>query len=133
MFRRVLLDGGSGAYTTWADVFDVETLTAPTDLLVVMPDAGADGGYYSDWWNGGKGGPPMWETFHLVELRQLLERNWQAGDKRAIAGIWVGGYGAMEYAARKPGMIRFAGSYSGGLDPLGGPAFIQVAGAPYNR
>jgi hypothetical protein len=24
-----------------------------------------------------------WETFHLVELRQLLERNWHAGDKRA--------------------------------------------------
>ena len=78
-----LLDGGAGAYTTWTEAFDVETLTGPTDLLVVMPDAGADGGYSSDWWNGGKGGPPMWEIFHLVELRQLLERNWHAGDKRA--------------------------------------------------
>ena len=128
-----LLDGGAGAYTTWTEVFDIETLTAPTDLLVVMPDAGADGGYYSDWWNGGKGGPPMWETFHLVELRQLLERNWHAGDKRAIAGISMGGYGAMEYAARRPGMFLFAGSYSGPLDPVGGPAFGGVAGAPYNR
>ena len=91
------------------------------------------GGYYSDWWNGGKGGPPMWETFHLVELRQLLERNWHAGDKRAIAGISMGGYGAMEYSARRPGMFLFAASYSGPLDPVGGPAFSQVAGAPYNR
>ena len=110
-----------GAYpaehTDWTQSTDVETLTAPTDLLVVMPDAGADTveGWYSDWWNGGAGGPPKWETFHLVELRQLLERNWHAGDKRAIAGLSMGGYGAMEYATRQPGMFLAAASFSGAL------------------
>jgi diacylglycerol O-acyltransferase / trehalose O-mycolyltransferase len=123
-----LLDGGAGSHTTWTEVFDIEALSASTNLLVVMPDAGTDGGYYSNWWNGGKGGPPEWETFHLVELRQLLERNWQAGDKRAIAGFSMGGYGAMEYAERQPGMFRIAASYSGVLDPLGGPDFSGVAG-----
>jgi diacylglycerol O-acyltransferase/trehalose O-mycolyltransferase len=43
-------------------------MTAKTDLLVVMPSIGD--GSYSDGWSGG-----MWETFHLVEFRQLLERN----------------------------------------------------------
>jgi S-formylglutathione hydrolase FrmB len=113
-----LLDGGPSLYADWTSFMGAEALTAPTNLLVVTPDAGI--GYYSDWWNGGAGGPPAWETFHLVELRQLLERNWHAGDKRAIAGYSMGGYGAMEYAARQPGMFLFAGSYSGPLDPIHG-------------
>ena len=31
----------------------------------------------------------------------------------------MGGYGAMEYAAREPRMFRAAASFSGALDPLG--------------
>jgi diacylglycerol O-acyltransferase/trehalose O-mycolyltransferase len=98
---------------------DVEKLTEPTAMIVVMPDAG-DLDFYSDWWNGGRGGKPMWETFHLVELPQLIERNWHANEARVVAGLSMGGYGAMEYAARKPGMFLAAGSYSGALDPIGG-------------
>jgi S-formylglutathione hydrolase FrmB len=112
-----LLDGGPSFYADWTSFMGAEALTAPTNLLVVTPDAG--NGFYSDWWNGGAGGPPAWETFHLVELRQLLERNWHAGDKRAIAGASMGGFGAFEYAVRNPGMFLFAGSYSGGFDTLG--------------
>ena len=113
-----LLGGSDATYQDWAPGLDNETLTATTDLLVVMPDAAPDQPY-SDWWNGGKGGPPMWENFHLVELSQLLERNWQAGDKRAIVGGSAGGYGAMEYATRHPGMFLFAGAYSGVFHPAG--------------
>ncbi len=116
-----LLTGYGGSYSDWGVNTDVAALTAPTDLLVVMPDGGYQG-WFSDWWNGGSGGPPKWETFHLVELRQLLERNWHAGDKRAIAGLSMGGYGAMEYAERQPGTFAAAASYSGVLDPLGGQA-----------
>lgn len=122
----LLCGGYPGKHTDWTQNTDVETLTAPTDLLVVMPDAAADAvdGWYSDWWNGGAGGPPKWETFHLVELRQLLERNWQAGDKRVIAGLSMGGYGAMEYATRQPGMFVAAASFSGVLDPLNDAAGV---------
>jgi diacylglycerol O-acyltransferase / trehalose O-mycolyltransferase len=122
-----LLDGQSGTHLGWTnELIDVTPLFAPTDLLVVMPDCGLHdpgGCSYTDWWNGGKGGLRQWETFHLVELRQLLERNWQAGDRRAIAGVSAGGYGAIEYAARQPGLFRFAASYSGVSDPLGSVAF----------
>jgi diacylglycerol O-acyltransferase/trehalose O-mycolyltransferase len=117
-----VLPGSDGGHQEWAPGLDDETLTATTDLLIVMPDANEHdfgGASYSDWWNGGKGGPPMWETFHLVELRQLLERNWHAGDKRAIVGGSAGGYGAMEYATRRPGMFLFAGAYSGVFHPAG--------------
>lgn len=136
-----LLGGQSGTYDGWTVYLDAEALTAPTDLLVVMADQGADdpnGSSFTDWWNGGKGGPRQWETFHLVELRQLLERNWHAGDKRAIAGPSAGGFGAMEYAARQPGLFRFAGSFSGGglheyVGPRSGPEPYDKWGDPVDQ
>ncbi len=123
-----LLCGAGGDHTEWTSNTDVEQATAATDLLVVMPDAG--GGWYSNWWNDGKGGPPEWQTFHLVELRQLLERNWRAGDRRVVAGQSMGGYGAMEYAAREPGMFLAAASFSGVLDPAAEASRGWSIGAP---
>jgi diacylglycerol O-acyltransferase/trehalose O-mycolyltransferase len=96
----------------------------------VMPEAGQVG-FYSDWYRAGRGGPSRWETFHLTELRRLLERDWRAGDRRVAAGLSMGGLGAMAYAARHPGTFRAAASYSGLLhtryqgDPTTGPQTIQ--------
>lgn len=113
-----LLHGAWDDYTSWTRETDVADLTSDTDLLVVMPEAG-ESGWYSDWWNGGKGGPPAWETFHLTELREILERDWRAGDERVIAGLSMGGYGAMHYATAQPESFRAAASFSGVLDPVG--------------
>ena len=114
-----LLHGSGGSYLDWTGETDVEELTTSSDLLVVMPDGG-DHGWYADWWNGGAGGVPMWETFHTVELPQLLERNWHASERRAVAGLSMGGYGAITYAARHPDVYVATASYSGVLDPIGG-------------
>ncbi len=115
-----LLHGAGGSHAEWTDNTDVQAVTAPTDLLVVMPDGGSDdngtAGWYTDWYNDGNHGAPAWETFHMTELPQLLERNWQAGDRRAVAGLSMGGYGAMLYAAHHPGAFQAAASYSGVLD-----------------
>lgn len=116
-----LLHGAGGdadSFRHWSYSTDVQALMAPTNLLVVMPQADAFG-WYTDWWNDGNGGPPMWETFHLVELMGILERDWNASDQRAIAGLSMGGYGAFSYAARHPGMFKAAASFSGPLDILG--------------
>lgn len=114
-----LVHGSGGSYLDWTGLTDVEELTASSGVLVVMPDGG-DHGWYADWWNGGVGGPPMWETFHTVELPQLLERNWHASERRAIAGLSMGGHGAIVYAARHPKLYLAAASYSGVMDPIGG-------------
>ena len=47
----------------------------------------------------------------------MLERNWQAGDDRVVAGVSMGGLGAMSYAARHPGLFRAAAAFSGVLHP----------------
>lgn len=113
-----LLQGATDDYTSWSTGSDVAEIAALENVLVVMPAATADGveGWYTDWRASGSGGQPHWETFHVVELRQLLERNWRAGDARAVAGLSMGGYGAVTYAARNPGSFRAAASYSGALD-----------------
>jgi diacylglycerol O-acyltransferase / trehalose O-mycolyltransferase len=121
-----LLHGALDDYTSWTRETDVAELVAGLDLLVAMPEAGWDG-WYSDWWNGGEGGPPMWETFHLTEVRELLERNWQAGDERVVAGVSMGGLGAMTYAARHPGLFEAAASFSGVLHPTTLPFDLSPA------
>jgi diacylglycerol O-acyltransferase / trehalose O-mycolyltransferase len=99
-------DGDTG-YRSWTNNTDAEQLTARANVLVVMPEAGP-AGFYSDWLSG-----PAWETFHLTELRRLLEREYRSGHRRAIAGLSMGGFGALSYAARHRGMFQAAASYSG--------------------
>ncbi|QFU90455.1 alpha/beta hydrolase family protein [Amycolatopsis sp. YIM 10] len=91
----------------WTTYSDVEDYTKDLNALIVMPEAG-DVGFYSDWLSG-----PAWETFHLTELRRLLEQRYRSGHERAVAGLSMGGFGALSYAARNPGMFRAAASYSG--------------------
>jgi diacylglycerol O-acyltransferase/trehalose O-mycolyltransferase len=111
-----LLHGCCDSYVSWTRSTDVERLSARDDVIVAMPDGGR-AGFYSDWLHG-----PKWETFHLVELRELLERAYHAGDRRAIAGLSMGGLGSLAYAARHPGMFAAAASYSGLLHPRADPA-----------
>jgi diacylglycerol O-acyltransferase/trehalose O-mycolyltransferase len=107
-----LLHGATDDYRSWTDKTDITAFTADTDALIVMPDAGVVG-FYSNWYNAGQGGAPAWETFHLTELRRLLEKQFRAGSQRAVAGLSMGGFGALSYAARHPGFFRAAASYSG--------------------
>ena len=110
-----LLHGATNDHATWLEETDVEGLTEDLDILVVMPDGG-DYGFYSDGWDAGAGGRPLWETYHLEELPRLLEEGFRASDVRAVAGPSMGGFGAIAYAARRPGMFRAAASFSGVLD-----------------
>ncbi|MEU4512448.1 alpha/beta hydrolase family protein [Nonomuraea wenchangensis] len=108
-----LLHGGLDDHTSWTAKTDVAALTRDTGVMVVMPDGGKCGSY-SDWWNGGDGGPPRWETYHLRELLPLLESRYRAGRDRAIAGYSMGGQGAMLYAAK--GRFKAAASFSGAVN-----------------
>jgi diacylglycerol O-acyltransferase/trehalose O-mycolyltransferase len=112
-----LLHGCCDTYASWTRSTDVEDLSQLRDILVVMPEGG-DVGFYSNWRDG-----PRWEDFHLRELPRLLEDGYGASARRAIAGLSMGGLGAIDYAARRPRMFRAAASFSGVLHPLGASGF----------
>src|SRR4051794_21341742 len=90
-----LLHGAIDDYRGWTDEGNAERITAGKPLIVVMPDAGSDG-YYSDWWNFGKGGPPEWETYHIDQLLPWIDHHLRTvpGRRgRAVAGLSMGGFG----------------------------------------
>lgn len=104
--------GGNDTYVSWTRSTDIERQAAGWRTMVVMPEGGENGSY-SDWYNYGRGGAPQWETFHTREVIQLMERNYHAGTSRAAMGISSGAEGAITYAARHPGLFKYAASYSG--------------------
>lgn len=99
-------------YRSWTEFTDVESFLADKPVLTVMPSDGSSG-FFTKEWNYGRKGGADYETFHTQELPQILERAYRSTDKRAVAGISIGGYGAMAYAARHPGLFGAAASYSG--------------------
>lgn len=80
--------------------------TAPDFPAVIVMPEGGDLGVFSNWWRGGLRTAPGWESHHLDELVPMVEerlrirpgRRW-----RAIHGASMGGYGALYYAAQRPG------------------------------
>ena len=116
-----LLHGCCDTYKSWMRSTRVARMPQLRRVLVVMPEGG-DVGFYSNWVGGRD--PPAWETFHVAELPRILERDYGAGVPRAIAGVSMGGLGAMDYAARHPGMFAAAASFSGLLHPLADVGFV---------
>ncbi|GAA2070230.1 alpha/beta hydrolase family protein [Streptomyces albiaxialis] len=126
-----LLVGGDGDFRAWTEGYGtgLDRIPALRNVLVVMPEMPLFG-FYSDWHNGGRGGPPAVETFHLEEVRPLLERRYGAGTRRAAAGESQGGFGALSYAARHPGLFDAVASYSGFVHPSRHPHAVR-AGMTY--
>lgn len=113
-----LLHGTSGDDTDWTVQGDAEAITAGLPLIVVMP-SGGQGGFYSDWYNNGAGGPPQWETYHIGQLLPWIDGHYRTTGTRAgraIAGLSMGGFGAFSYASRHPDLFVSAASFSGVLN-----------------
>ena len=106
---------GSQAWTTHGEA---EKATAGKGLIVVMP-AGGRGGMYSNWLTAGTQGRPQWETYHVRQLIPWVDRTFRTRPRRGgrtIAGLSMGGFGAMKYAATYPDKFVAAASFSGIVD-----------------
>jgi S-formylglutathione hydrolase FrmB len=114
-----LLHGAGDTFATWTERTDVQAFSADLPVIIVMPDGGhdANAGFYSDWVDGSRD----WETFHTRVLRRWVDRRFRTlrGWKhRAVAGLSMGGFGAMSYTARHPHLFRAAATFSGAVDTL---------------
>jgi diacylglycerol O-acyltransferase/trehalose O-mycolyltransferase len=114
-----LLHGRNGAFSDWTRYGGAERATARTPLIVVMPDGGREATY------AGAG----WETYHASQLVRWVDarfRSVAARRGRAIAGLSMGGFGALSYAARKPATYVATASFSGALE-LSSPRPVDLA------
>jgi S-formylglutathione hydrolase FrmB len=113
-----LLHGAGSDYRSWTRYGDAEAITARAPMIVVMPDGGT-GGWYTDWYKGDRPVQPRWESYHVGELVPWIDRTYRtiaARRGRAVAGLSMGGFGALSYAARHPGTFAAAASFSGALE-----------------
>ncbi|MGC5022540.1 alpha/beta hydrolase [Micromonospora sp. DT47] len=107
-----LLHGLTDDDTIWLRRTAIERYVAPLGLAVVMPQAARS--FYTDEAHGNR----YW-TFLSEELPQLCQSFFRLSDRREdtfVAGLSMGGYGAVKWALRDPRRFAAAASLSGALD-----------------
>jgi S-formylglutathione hydrolase FrmB len=130
-----LFPGTQDTAAKWTESGGVEATTAGRPLITVMPDLGVGGdggGYCANWFNGGKGGHPRWESFEADQVVPFIDRNLRtlatrAG--RAVFGVSQGGFCALSLASRHPDMFAAAGSFSGVIDTATDPFAVKTGTA----
>ena len=111
------LAGTQNTYRSFNSVIGGVALTETFPAIVISPNG--DSGYWSDWYNRSNGGAPMYETYVIEQLIPLIDEYFRTeADRahRAIAGVSMGGYGALMLAARHPDLFGSAASLSGTLN-----------------
>ncbi|WP_370324490.1 cell wall-binding repeat-containing protein [Euzebya sp.] len=137
----LLLHGAGDRYDGWTTKQDgwpttLEEWSADADVVIAMPDGGTpdEPGWYTDWHRGGEYGAPEWETYHIGQLLPWLADAFRIREDRAgitVAGLSMGGGGAMHYAARHPDTFGAAFGFSGAMDTTAlAVAFPDVWGDP---
>ena len=99
-----LLHGLTGHYTDWVGRTNIADYAAQYRIIVVTPE-GNDSWYIENY-----------ETYILQELIPDVQQRYrtiEARDGRAIAGLSMGGYGAIKFGLKSPQTFAFAASMSG--------------------
>jgi putative tributyrin esterase len=107
-----LLHGLSDDHTAWLRRTSIERYAAPLGLAVVMPAVGRS--FYADEAHG----HAYW-TFLTEELPRVVSAFFRISTRPAdtyVAGLSMGGYGALKWALREPSRFAAAASMSGALD-----------------
>ena len=114
-----LLHGGAGGnsaqWTTGGGA--VEPITNNHPVITVMPDGGKVGWFTN--WVSQSGGAQNWVDFHITQMIPWIDANLRtiaAKSGRAIAGLSMGGFGAVRYAQDRPDLFAFVASFSGAVD-----------------
>ena len=108
-----LLHGLSDDHTAWTRRTNLERHVEGLPLIVVMPDGGR--GFYTD---SATEPADAFETFLMHDLIGFVDRNFQTrADRsgRVVAGLSMGGYGAIKLALKFPETFCAAASHSGAL------------------
>lgn len=94
-------------------------LTTSRSMITVIPDGGARG-WYANWLDQNTVlGAQNWENFHLGQVIPFIDANLRTvatKQARAVAGVSMGGFGALHYAQNHPELFSQTASLSGDTD-----------------
>jgi S-formylglutathione hydrolase FrmB len=114
-----LLHGGAGGssrqWTTEGGA--AEYISAGKNVIIVSPEGGKVG-WYTNWQNQSKGAQ-RWADFILNQMIPFIDGNLRTiatKQARGIAGLSMGGYGAIRLTQDRPDLFGAVGSFSGALD-----------------
>ncbi len=114
-----LLHGGAGGnsaqWTTGGGA--AEEITDGRPVIAVMADGGKVG-WFTNWVDQAQGAQ-KWADFYLTQLIPWVDANLRtvaAQNGRAIAGLSMGGYGAVRLAQDRPDLFGSVASFSGAVD-----------------
>ena len=108
-----LLHGLTGRFDNWTTRADLRAQSAAYSLIIVTPEG--ENGWYTD--NLSKEGR-MYESYIVRELIPGVDNRYRTTarrDKRAIAGLSMGGLGAIKFGLKYPELFAVVGSFSGAL------------------
>ncbi len=104
-----LLHGHDGGPFDWLKRTDIERYVDTLPLIVVMPD-----GENSWYVNSATDSTRRFEDYIVRDLRREVMARYPIDTMRqAIAGLSMGGHGALLLGMKHPDVYRFAGSFSG--------------------
>jgi S-formylglutathione hydrolase FrmB len=106
-----LLHGLDGHYSDWVSRTNLADYASEYSLIIVMPEG--NDGWYTD---SATVATDKYESYILKELLPDVDERYrtiQARYGRAIAGLSMGGYGAIKFGLKAPQTFVFAASLSG--------------------
>ncbi len=112
-----LLHGAGQNYTSWSRMGVLFYADLIGDLIVVMPDGGNS--WYVNFAESAEGQTNHWEDHIVKDVVGHVDANYRTlarREGRAIAGLSMGGYGALNLGLRNSPMFISIGSTSGALD-----------------
>ncbi len=112
LYMLYLLHGYTGEYTNWIRHSNIERYVSGKNVIVVMPSA--YNGYYTD-----IKGWDYYFSYLTKELPNLIKTTFNVKvprDNTFIAGLSMGGYGALKAALSYPSKYKKAASFSGAVD-----------------
>jgi putative tributyrin esterase len=121
-----LLHGLGGNYADWTTRSNVAEYSRTLPLIIVMPDGG------NQWYTNADDGSARVEDYMTTDLPADVVKKYRTINSRygrAIAGLSMGGYGALKLALKRPAAFSVVGSFSGALEAARDGAFERLIGA----
>ena len=112
-----LLHGRGGNYQDWTNLTKITQYSFPYNFIIIMPDGGKE-----SWYADNVNLPNQnYESYFIKELIPEIDAKYRTladRQNRIVAGLSMGGYGAVKFGLKYPDKFALAGSFSGAMDAV---------------